>query len=196
MRPSVIAQVLAALEPGAESINANKLGGAVGDAAARLGDRVTQTVMSIRDLPKSQVLRDFGRYLYTLIGQRHVATAIGPEVETLSCVALIPGDGASTQILILVPLDWVGMAARAPLVQAGAMVFAGSLAIDHFNGRLLVDGPEGIQARAHEWEAEYLREIVGEGMTLSEYQREVLAEHPDGWTGKRGYPRKALRGKD
>lgn len=89
---------------------------------------------------------------WTLVSRRIVPVATGLPVATLH-VAVVRQDGAE-QARIFMPDDWPEMVLADCVGQLGAVVWAGSQAVDFYNGR--PGGAVAMGSRAQAFEAEFL----------------------------------------
>lgn len=94
---------------------------------------------------------------------------------------LATSENGGHQAMIVAPENWHEMIRQDPITQLGAVVLAGSHAVDYVNERFLID-PENVVTRAVAYEAEYLLTVrsLSPSWELSEYHQKVLGEYPEG----------------
>lgn len=117
---------------------------------------------------------NLAKYTKELLDKEYVQLTLG-DVPSLTMAVL--GKGNMIAGLIIAPYNWVEMCNDNPPCQLGAVIFCASQAADFYNGRL----SEEIKKRGEAYEAEYLKGIRNmPGLELTDYQRYVVNNFPDG----------------
>lgn len=118
------------------------------------------------------------RQVWDLVGHKIVPAVLGVPVASLH-LAVVPDGGGQLVARILVPEDWPAMAAKDAILQYGALVWTGSLAVDFYNDRYV---PPDALRRAYAHEAEFYLALKRLDPTWrpNPYQRQVLADYPQG----------------
>lgn len=148
----------------------------------RTADLYTETVATLK-LHANTTLAQLGHRIWDVIHHRlvHVAMTSVPTAHFLAARKDNVDQG-----VVLLPLDWVAMVAKEPVMQFGAVIFTGSQAVDYYNGRITTDGSERIGERASAYESEMLKDVRRQ--LLNKYQRAVLQRFPIGFEARLGYP--------
>ena len=142
--------------------------------AHRLEKYFTSGVGTIQLLP-NPIFPPFSRYLWDVFHYRYVVAAVGPPVKSVTFAVL------NHQAMVILPPDWEEMILGDTLMQLGGIIYAGSQAIDYYNG-LFAPGVitkasrDVILQRSKNYEAEYLRMLSTD--KLNDYQKKVLKECP------------------
>lgn len=130
-------------------------------------------------------LARLGKNLWDVMNARLAVVMMHGDVRVVSfAIVASKGDGVQ-QALVLLPPTWGQMVQADPVLQWGAVINSGSQAVDHFNGRFSCEASEHIKKRACSYEAEMLK--TADRSTLHAYQRDILAEHPNGFDPKYAY---------
>lgn len=189
MRKDILAEITAAFVHGGTRVENLPEGDPLQMAGLKIGEAFTMGVALLREW-HNPAIRDLAVMIWDIVGHRIVATALGPEVPSLTLAAFgnksayqlaAAGSKLAPQAIIFTPHKWLDMIAENAAYQLGALVFVGSQAVDFHNGRVLID-PEALKTRARAYEAEYLislRESAPD-YKMNDYQREVLEDYPYG----------------
>ena len=157
--------------------------------AKKVETAFTAGVAFLRAEAVSEQIRSMAADVWDICHHRHVVLALGPAVKTFSFAAF--KRGGSIQALLLPPLNWVEMIEADPVLQLGAIVMAGSQAVDFYNRRFETD-LENVQKRARAFEAELL--LAFRETALNDYQKGILKEYPFGMDPGLLYPRRKVVG--
>jgi hypothetical protein len=155
--------------------------------ARHIGKLFTETVIFLAKHFQSKAINERARLFFDLVGSRTIPLALGPDVKTLSFVAL--GIRDTTQIetaAIISPQEWEVMFVDDPVMQTGAVVNMASRAVDVLNKRAICEH----DARAQAYEAEYLMVLQKHAPKLefNSYQRQLLKRFPDGLASPEALP--------
>lgn len=156
-----------------------------GKAAEQL---FTYSVAALKLMPNA-ALSELGRHVWDVLHWRHCHAIVGLAERPHFRVTRDRKD-SSEQAVILLPENWAKRASQAPVMALGSVIFTGSQAVDHFNGRLRVEALDRVVERAQSYEASMLLGYPTE--TLNEYQRAVLEKNPGGYDSKYDYPRRLV----
>ncbi len=139
----------------------------------------TRGVDFLRSEFPNPVIRRLASVIWETVGQKVTPVAWGIDVKVLSFVMM--GPRSAPQGLIIPPLGWAKMMGQDPIMQLGALVFAGSQAVDYANDRFLND-QKNVRPRAVAYEAEYLNTVrsLSAFWEPCDYQSAVLREFPEG----------------
>lgn len=131
------------------------------------------------------IIATLGQRIWDVVHYRAVHTAMTTAVNTPTFMSVRRKETGEPIGVILLPDDWVGLILKDHIMQLGAVVFAGSQAVDYFNGRLNIDSKGRVGDRAMSYEAELLKTF--DPSTLNAYQLDVLAKFPNGFDPKYDY---------
>jgi|SRR5688572_9798220 len=155
------------------------------DVATTLERLYTATVASVASHP-NKMLATLGKNLWSVMHHRHVALVMHDGFPSMSFFVAAPRRGERAQGMIVAPGPWVALMKSQPLVAIGAVIFAGSQAVDFYNDRLIGEPTrERAIQRALAYEAEFLKGFPD--YPLSDYQKGLLKMHPEGITAAHLY---------
>jgi hypothetical protein len=149
--------------------------------ANNLGDLFTGGVQILKSWP-DKTISSLGDYIWDIFHNRYANVGVGPNVPTVS-TAIVPPSllvqmgfpaGVEHECVVFLPYAWQEMIREKPLLQLGAILFAGSQAADFYNKRHKID-PENISLRAQMYEGVYLKMLDPE--KLDEYQKIILERY-------------------
>lgn len=154
----------------------------------------------LAQLPAAPRVARLAELTWDIVGAEVVPTVLPVDEKMLSSMTsgvnfAILGDGESDPpdlaMVICVAPDLLERMKRDPAMQAGAVVFAGSHAIDVWSGKLssamskveLHSSINGARVRASIYEAEFLHALLGaeRHWRPNQWQRDTLAQWPNGW---------------
>jgi len=152
-----------------------------------IGNSFTTFVDLMRRTPfLSERVRNLGKLIWGLVGNRVIPACIGP--TPTGTIAFV-GEGRGTKFekptivagrygSFMVPDTWLDQLLKDPIMQFGGVVCTSSQARDYYNGRLSVDSLK----RSYAFEAEALFSIqqVEAGWQPNEYQQHIMQEYPQG----------------
>ena len=109
-------------------------------------------------------------------------TPMGPDVPSIHIMPSISlRDGGRHSGVLFVPKDWLFKVALNPCMQVGAMAYMLSQVRDLWNEKIVAGDTSSSPARGAALEARVLRVLDRAGvLTPNDYQRHVLAAHPEG----------------
>lgn len=124
--------------------------------------------------------------LWEIIYHNLVFVSLGDIGGEIQLVTQTIADSDFQQAMIKVPQDWLEAFLDDPLFQLGGALYAGSQAVDHYNGVLATD-PETSTELAAAHEAEIIRLAMYEYPTyqLDEYQQQLIELYPEGLNSPR-----------
>ena len=152
-----------------------------------VGNSFTTFVDLIRRTPfLSERVRNLGKLIWGLVGNRVIPACIGPTpTGTISFVGEGRGGDFEKKTIekgryacFMVPDTWLDQLLQDPIMQFGGVVCTSSQARDYYNGRLSVDSLK----RAYAFEAEALFGVqkVESEWQPNEYQCQIMKEYPEG----------------
>lgn len=130
------------------------------------------------------LLVDLAEYVSSIFQNRYAEFAIG-DVPSLTMAVLGTEDEAMH--FVIAPPNWMLMCSQEPHHHFGSIVFCISQVADFYNGMM---GDESVLRRARAFEVEYLNSLPN--ITLNPYQRELLAEFPNGMEPSLVYNRRPV----
>jgi hypothetical protein len=144
--------------------------------ALELSEGLTAVIWALCHGFANPQINKLGEMLWNVLGSHLILTTIGLPVESVTFVGIRQGD--SIQARVIIPLNWREMYFSDPVLQAGAVVSAGSKVIDVYNLKL----DEHSERRALVYEAEFLLTVLhgNPHHPFNAYQRRVLEEFPEG----------------
>lgn len=146
-------------------------------AAGDMFTRLAHVLRSSQELPEE--INKLASLMWDLVGHRITPVAIGPDVVAIHFYAEIPKQGQPVAC-ILCPPKWLHMVEADPIMQFGALVFAGSQARDYYNERLAWDG-KAVHSRSRAYESEFLHCVMEKyPFTPNDYQKKVMEDFPKG----------------
>jgi hypothetical protein len=186
-----VAEVLAAFKSDSNSSLISNLDAT--DPLVQRAKKIEQLFTSGVDMFRrvsNPILSDLMSYVWDIYHHRHVLTAIGPNVPSVS-IAVLRKPGGGYQAMTFLPPNWLDLIEENSLLQLGGIVFVSSQVTDYYNGKLTnpIDGAISAK-RATAYEAEYLRML--KGSSLTSYQRGVLDQFPDDFDPTFVYARKPV----
>lgn len=183
MNTKTVAEIMASFIRGGERVEKMPKGDPMRIKGERLGERFTEGVAMLKLWPSPDV-RTLMSFVWDIVGNRVVPTALGPEVPTLTFAAM--GNPAMPDGILFVPHNWEGMIQEDPVCQLGALVFVGSQVVDYYNKRVGFE-VEAVKKRARANEAEFLLTIkeAQPDHKFNDWQRSVLDEFPQGLRSER-----------
>ncbi len=140
----------------------------------------TSAVAFLRDSFPNDEVRKLATQLWRSVESKKTPTAMTDVVKTVHFLAL--ARGLLWQALVLIPENWYEMVRRDPLAQLGAVVWAGSQAVDFANHKIRESQDADALARAGAYEAEYLLTIrrTSPHWEPHAYQSAVIERYPEG----------------
>lgn len=141
----------------------------------------TSGVLLMRAFPVEQI-RTLANNVWDVVHHKHVLTAVGPDVPTLTFIAM-RGTGVHSAAFVL-PHRWCEMIQEDEVMQAGALICNGSKAVDYYNGRM---EDREVNDRAFLYESAFLHNIRGTRPMheFNDYQKHVMKEFPKGLSDPR-----------
>lgn len=149
--------------------------------------RFTHAIGTFRELCPSPYVKKLGEMLWQIIEHKVVFVSVGPNVPTMTFVMVRDRDDVE-QAAIVLPRHWLRMLALDPIMQAGALAWNGSKALDYYNKMPI----ESWDERGAVYESELLHVIKSEmpDHIFSPYQASVMAKYPKGWETPEAAPLK------
>ena len=122
--------------------------------------------------------------LWEIVYHNLVFVSLVPRGEELQLI-LEALDCGFRQAALTVPEDWIEMFIDDPIFQLGATLYAGSQAVDFYNGLLEPADESADRGAAHEAELIKLSLYEYPGYELDEYQKTLLEWYPEGLNSPR-----------
>jgi hypothetical protein len=138
----------------------------------------TGGVDTLRNFPQPDI-RMMGRLIWDLIASKQAATAVYPDIPSITFAVVI--ERGIERGMVLMPERWPQMVEEDAVTQLGAIFNAGIQVVDFCNGRLLKERPAAL-ARCLAYEAELLRMVqtMQPSWKPNDYQTMLLTKYPEG----------------